>query len=71
MKQKATKENPKTWHGRVRYGVGRAKLLTWGVIYFCAESRIFQPESAPNSLSFAPRLNLSNIRSGNINMQLK
>jgi len=38
------------------HGTGHAKLLTWGMLYFCAES-------APNPLSFAPRLNLSNIRS--------
>jgi len=63
VNQKAAKENPGTWHGHVRYGTGCAKLLTWGVIYFCAESRIFQAKSALNPLSFAPRLNLSNIRS--------
>jgi len=28
-------------------------------IYFCLQSSYFQSESAPNPLSFAPRLNLS------------
>jgi len=44
------------WHGP-------CQASDLGMLYFCAESRIFQPESAPNPLSFAPRLNLSNIRS--------
>jgi len=39
-------------------GTGRAKLMTWGKHIFCAESSYFQPESASNSLSFAPKLYL-------------
>jgi len=58
MKQKQQKSNPGTWHGRVEYGTGRAKLLTWGHHIFVLNLRIFQPKSAPNPLSFAPRLNL-------------
>jgi len=55
------KQNQKK--GILGHGTGRAKLLTWGMLYFCVECRIFQPKSAPNPLSFAPRLDLSNIRS--------
>jgi len=39
-------------------GTGRTKLLTWGRHIFVLNLRIFQPESASNPLSFAPRLNL-------------
>jgi len=34
MKQKTAKEKSGTWHGRVRYGTSRDKLLTWGYYIF-------------------------------------
>jgi len=61
MKQKQQKSNPRTWHDRVDNGTGRAKLLTWGRHIFVLNLRIFQPKSASNPLSLAPRLNLSDI----------
>jgi len=39
------------WHGP-------CQASDLGELYLCAESLYFQPESAPNPLSFAPRLNL-------------
>jgi len=57
-KEKEAKEYPGTWHGRVDNGTGRAKLMTWGRCIFVLNLCIFQPESALNPLSFAPRLNL-------------
>jgi len=42
-KQKTAKEDPGTWHDRVRYGTGRAKLLTWGVYIFVLNLVFFSP----------------------------
>jgi len=36
--------------------MGRAKLLTWELYIFVLNLAFFQPESAPNPLSFASRL---------------
>jgi len=43
MKQKVAKENHETWHDRVRYGTGRAKLLTWGCYIFVLNLVFFSP----------------------------
>jgi len=46
MNQKTAKEKSGTWHGRVRYGTGRAKLQTWGYYIFVL-NLVF---SSPNQL---------------------
>jgi len=46
------------WHGCAAGGTGRAKSLTLGSDIFLSHISYFHPESAPNPLSFAPRLNL-------------
>ena len=46
------------WPGRAAGGTGRAKSLTLGSDIFLSHISYFHPESAPNPLSFAPRLNL-------------
>jgi len=62
MKQK--QQNEILGHGTAVWDMARVVPSFWlGDAIFCAESHVFQPESAPNPLSFAPRLNLSNIRS--------
>jgi len=55
-RRKSNKRDPKRWHGRATFGTGRAKLLTWGHRIFVLNLVFFQPESAPNPLSFASRL---------------
>jgi len=42
-KAKAAKEDPRTWHGRVASGTGRAKLLTLGIYISVLNLRIFSP----------------------------
>jgi len=49
------------WHDRANGGMGRAKPFGGWLHIFCTKSSYFWSESAPNLLSFAPRLNLSNI----------
>ena len=46
------------WHGRAAGGTGRAMSLTLGSDIYLSYISYFHPESAPNRLSFAPRLNL-------------
>jgi len=46
------------WHGRAAGGMGRAKSLTLESDIFLSHISYFHPGSAPNALSFAPRLNL-------------
>jgi len=57
-KQKAAKEASEGWHDRATGGTGRAMSLTLGSDIFLSHISYFHPESAPNPLSFAPRLNL-------------
>jgi len=46
------------WHGCAAGGTGRAKSLTLESDIFLSLISYFHLESAPNPLSFAPRLNL-------------
>jgi len=57
MKQKQQKWTLKVGTGAAG-GTGRAKSLTLGSDIFLSHISYFHPESAPNPLSFAPRLNL-------------
>jgi len=46
------------WHDHAAGGTGRAKSLSLGSDICLSHISYFHPESAPNPLSFAPRLNL-------------